>query len=194
MLRLHTADGHELAADIAEPSGAVRGTAVLCHPHPLYGGNRFNDVVEALFGALPAAGWRTLRFDFRSAHDHGVGERLDVVAAIDAVQLPDVPLYVVGYSFGALVALATTDERADGIVAVAAPLSQDVAPPSVPTLVLTPSEDQFCTPDVAGPIVASWPHADFAVIDSADHFLAGRTSLVAERTLAWLAERRRSDE
>ena len=189
MPTLQTSDGHQLAADLAEAQGDRRGAVVVCHPHPLYGGNRFNNVVDALYGALPPAGFRTIRFDFRAAHDKGVGERLDVVAAIDAVAVDDVPLFVVGYSFGALVALATTDERARGIVAIAPPLSEASEPPAVPTLVLSPSHDQFCPADRAEPIVASWPQADFVAIESADHFLNGRTAVVAERTVAWLSAR-----
>ena len=107
------------------------------------------------------------------------------------------PLYVVGYSFGVLVALATTDERARGIVAIAPPLSEASEPPAVPTLVLSPSHDQFCPADRAEPIVVSWPQADFAAIESADHFLNGRTAVVAERTVAWLSAtltRRRIDQ
>src|SRR6478752_4139899 len=100
-LMLHTADGQDLAAHLAEATATPRGVAVVCHPHPLYGGNRFNNVVEALFGALPAAGFTTIRFDFRAAHDHGVAERLDAIAAIDAVAGDGSPVVLAGYSFGA---------------------------------------------------------------------------------------------
>ena len=184
---LHTTDGHALGADIAEATRSRRGVAVVCHPHPQYGGNRFNDVVDALFAALPAAGFDTIRFDFRAAHDNGVGERLDVVAAIDEVAADGVPLVVAGYSFGALVALSVRDPRIDAVVAVAPPLSAAVEPPPVPTLVLAARHDQFCPFDTAEPIVAGWPTASVQVIESADHFLAGRTQAVATATVEWLA-------
>ena len=58
---LRTSDGHTLAADLATAEGEPRGAVVLCHPHPQYGGNRFNNVVDALFRALPPAGFTTLR-------------------------------------------------------------------------------------------------------------------------------------
>ncbi|MFT3853078.1 MAG: hypothetical protein QM733_10115 [Ilumatobacteraceae bacterium] len=190
-LTLHTADGHALAADVAEATAPARGVAAVCHPHPLYGGNRFDDVVEALFDALPAAGFTTIRFDFRAAHDHGVGERLDAVTAIEAVTdgADHSPVVLAGYSFGALVALSTRDARIRAVVAVAPPLSAGAEPPTAPALVLSPAHDQFCAADAAAPIVAAWPDATAEAIPSADHFLAGRTGVVAERTVAWLTER-----
>ena len=187
-LTLQTSDGHLLGADITSADAPAKGVAVVCHPHPLYGGNRFNNVVDALFTALPAAGFTTIRFDFRAAHDHGVGERLDAVAAIDAVA-DGSQLVLAGYSFGALVALSTHDVRIGAVVAVAPPLSADTDPPTVPTLVLSPSHDQFCPADTAAAIVAGWPDATAEPIPSADHFLAGRTNVVAERTVAWLTAR-----
>lgn len=188
-LQLHTSDGHVLAADVAEASGSVRGAVVICHPHPLYGGDRFNPVVGALYEALPRAGFRSIRFDFRASHDGGVAERLDVVAALDHVAVDGQPAFVVGYSFGALVALATADERVAGVVAIAPPLGSGTNAPVVPTLVLTPAHDQFCAPEAAAEIVAGWPNAESAVIESADHFLAGHSAAVATRTVAWLTER-----
>ncbi len=190
-LSLHTSDGQQLAADIAESEGSAVGAVVLCHPHPLHGGNRFNVVVDALFTALPVAGFTTIRFDFRAAHDNGVGERLDVVAALDAVAGADLPLFVVGYSFGALVALTTDDLRVAAKVAVAAPLTPNVPEPTVPTLLLVPRHDQFCPPDTAAALVGAWSHTELDVVEDADHFLAGRTRWVAERSVTWLADRHR---
>lgn len=188
-LHLHTSDGHVLTADVAEAEGQDRGAVVICHPHPLYGGDRFNPVVGALFDVLPRAGFRSIRFDFRAAHDGGVAERLDVAAALDHVAMGDRPAFVVGYSFGALVALSTPDARIAGLVAVAPPLAADAPPPAAPVLVLTPRHDQFCAPDRANALVAAWPAAEFGVVESADHFLAGHSGAVADRVAAWLLTR-----
>jgi alpha/beta superfamily hydrolase len=188
-LSVRTSDGQLLAADVAEPDGAALGGVAVCHPHPLYGGNRFNPVVEALFNALPRAGFTTIRFDFRAAHDGGLAERLDVVAALDELDGADRLLFIAGYSFGAVVGLATHDRRVAGIVAIAPPLSSQTPPPTVPALVLSPRHDQYCPPDTAGAIVATWPAAEFDVIESADHFLAGRAAAAAERSVTWLTER-----
>ena len=171
---------------------------VVCHPHPLYGGNRHNPVVDAVFTALPAAGFRALRFDFRSVHDPdrfggGVAESADVVAALDrlATDCPDVPLFLVGYSFGAAVSLRSDDARIGAMVAIAPPLGAMPIErePVVPVLVLSPRHDQYCPPDAAAPIVAWWPLAELEPVESADHFLAGHTAAVAGRAVAWLAER-----
>jgi alpha/beta superfamily hydrolase len=191
-------DGPRLVGDLAMPA-IVHGATVVCHPHPHYGGTRFDTVVSALYTALPAAGIATLRFDFRSQFSDGVGERLDALAALDelAAAVPAVAIAIVGYSFGAWVALGLDDARVGALVAVAPPLSamaEPLAPPSVPTLVLTPAHDQFSPPTVVAPTIDDWRSRsgapiDFEVIEMADHFLAGRTAAVAERVASWLSGR-----
>jgi len=195
-IQLTTSDGLQLPADLAMPAGAPRAGVVVCHPHPAYGGNRCNSVVDALFRALPAAGFVALRFDFRSGGGDGVAERLDVVAAIDALAArTDAAIALAGYSFGASVVLTNDDDRVAAIVAIAPALSMMPAPaPSVPTLVLTPQHDQFCPPDVARPIVDTWDGCDFESIESTDHFLMGHTAAVAERVTAWFDARLRTAE
>jgi uncharacterized protein len=193
---LSTSDGHALAADVALPSPGVASTAavVLCHPHPQYGGDRFNAVVTALFEALPGAGYAALRFDFRGEFGGGVDERLDVVAALDHLDsiemLASVPRIVVGYSFGATVALTTSDARIAGLAAIAPPLAMMPATdPGLPTLVLTPLHDQFSPPESTEPIVTEWSDVEFDVVESADHFLAGHTTAVTKQVIAWLDRR-----
>jgi hypothetical protein len=67
--------------------GAGIGGAVVCHPHPLYGGSMWNDVVDAMEEGFSKAGFTTLRFNFRGVgsstgrYDGGVGETEDLVAA-----------------------------------------------------------------------------------------------------------------
>jgi alpha/beta superfamily hydrolase len=198
---LCTRDGFTLDGDLAIPGGErdLTGAVVLCHPHPRYGGDRFNPVVSALFDALPPAGFATLRFDFRRQFGGGTAERLDVVAALDRLDALDaldgLPRFVVGYSFGAAVALGTSDERIRAIGAVAPPLAMMPAPqPSIPVRVLTPRHDQFSPPEVTEPIVDTWPTATFDVVESADHFLAGHTEDVADRVVAWLTSSTRPPE
>ena len=190
-IQLSTSDGQQLAADIAVPDDTPVGGVVVCHPHPAYGGNRFNNVVEALFAALPEAGFATLRFDFRSGAGDGAAERLDVIAALDGLaERTDAPLALAGYSFGAAVALTTDDQPVTAIVAIAPPLGMMPVPtPQVPTLVLTPRHDQFCQPDAAQAIVAHWPDCEFEAIESADHFLMGHTADVAARAVSYLEAR-----
>lgn len=188
---LTTSDGHELDADLARPDGEPIGGAVVCHPHPQFGGDRFNPVVEGLFRTLTDRGLVTMRFDFRREFANAIGERQDVVAALDAVaKETDRPLVVAGYSFGAAVALGTVDDRIAAIAAIAPPLSHmRVAAPDRPVLVLSPRHDQFSDPDAVAPIIEAWDDVTLEAVESADHFLAGHAANVAQRSAEWLAER-----
>jgi alpha/beta superfamily hydrolase len=193
------ADGARLVGDLALPV-TPRMAAIICHPHPQYGGDRFNNVVTALFSALPPADIAALRFDFRDEFSGGAGERLDALAAIDdiAVAVPGVPIVALGYSFGAIIALGLDDERITALGLVAPPLAMtpDIAPPTVPTLVLVPAHDQFSPPSVSVPIVAGWAAStsvpiEHRTIEMADHSLVGHAGTVADAVTAWLSPRRR---
>ena len=183
-------DGVELVGDIAVPD-APTSAAIVCHPHPQYGGNRFNNVVTALFDALPEAGIAVFRFDFRAEFSGGPGEQLDAIAALDvlAAEVPGIPLVALGYSFGALIALGLDDDRVTALGLVAAPLAMvpDVDAPPVRTLVLTPAHDQFSPPAATEPIVAGWASCEHRVIEMADHSLVGHTRNVAELVTAWIS-------
>ncbi len=170
---------------------------LLCHPHPLYGGDRFAPVVDVLYRRLPAQGVAVLRFDFRGvgssggSHGGGVDEQLDVVAALAALAdaVPDVPVVLGGWSFGADVSLAVADERHHGWFAVAPPLSvvdaEAMAAPSDPRpkALAVPEHDQFNPPERANAVTASWVNAEVTVVPGADHFLAGRLGLVEAAAL-----------
>lgn len=191
-VQFSTSDDMALDGDLVVPSTCA-AAAVVCHPHPEYGGNRFDPVVEAIYRTLPEVGVAALRFDFRSQFDHGVGERLDALAALDLLRsaVPDLPLLAAGYSFGALIALATSADDLAGRMLVAPPLGHAPSSPAatVPTLVLTPAHDQFAPPETVRPIVESWTDTEFAVIDMADHFIAGQTRVVAARIAQWVSDR-----
>lgn len=88
--------------------GGVNGTAVIAHPHPLFGGTMHNKVVQTMARAFVQCGWRVVRFNFRGVgasagtHDGGRGEATDMLKVI-AQTAPDGPLAVAGFSFGAFV-------------------------------------------------------------------------------------------
>ena len=202
-LTLTTTDGCSLDADLACPDEAVRAAAVVCHPHPLYGGNRRNPVVDALFRALPAIGVAALRFDFRGVgrstggHGRGVDEALDVTAALDelATRWPSLPLLATGYSFGSMVVLSVVDDRVAAWVAVAPPLrgsmavdASGVAADHRPKLVLAAQHDQYTTAAAAREVCASWTATNVVEVPNADHFLAERTAWVAEQASAWVED------
>lgn len=90
------------------PAGAPRGTAVIAHPHPLFGGTMTNKVVQTLARAFVQTGWRAVRFNFRGvgasegAYDEGRGEAADMLDVVRQVA-PEGALAVAGFSFGAFV-------------------------------------------------------------------------------------------
>jgi alpha/beta superfamily hydrolase len=195
-LRLRASDGVEAGADLAVPASAWAG-AVICHPHPAYGGDRHNIVVSRIFRTLAAAGVTSLTFDFRRTDD-GEGAALDVQAALDQLAAgldPGLPLWLVGYSFGADIALSVGDERLAGWAVVAPPLHFGAPPrPATgderPVLVLVPEHDQFTPPDRARSATSTWPNRTLDVIPSADHFLAAAADTTAHAVLAWLRDAR----
>ncbi len=87
--------------------------AVVCHPHPLFGGTMHNKVIYQVNKTLDRLNVPVLRFNFRGAglsegtHDRGIGERDDVRAALDflAADFPAARLLLAGFSFGAWVGL-----------------------------------------------------------------------------------------
>jgi len=87
---------------------AVRGTAVIAHPHPLFGGTMDNKVVQTLARAFVQCGWTALRFNFRGVgasegvHDEGRGEAQDFLAVVQQCA-PEGPLALAGFSFGSFV-------------------------------------------------------------------------------------------
>lgn len=87
------------------------GTAVIAHPHPLFGGTMENKVVQTLARAFVQSGWSALRFNFRGVgasqgqHDEGRGE-LDDMLALIAAEAAEGPLALAGFSFGSYVASA----------------------------------------------------------------------------------------
>mgnify|MGYP001818950433 CR=1 FL=1 len=190
-VEFETDDGVRLSGDLATVA-APRGAAIVCHPHPQYGGNRTNNVVEALFTALPAMGVTTLRFDFRPDFGHGEAELLDAAAAVDRVVVaaPGTPVIAAGYSFGAMIALGLDHPDVRHRILVAAPLGRMELRmgPSVPTIVLQPAHDQFAPPQTIEPIVSAWSSTTFETIPNADHMILGRAGWAADRAMAWLAE------
>jgi len=98
----------EVMRDEPAEGTPVRGTAVIAHPHPLFGGSMDNKVVQTLARAFVQCGWSAVRFNFRGVgasegvHDDGRGEALDMRGLIDQVA-PVGPLALAGFSFGAFV-------------------------------------------------------------------------------------------
>ena len=199
--RFTNADGLVLHGDLAVPDGATLGV-VIAHPHPQFGGNRFDNVVAALFDALTGAGVAALRFDFRGVGSSegsfadGEGDVGDVMAALDHLSERDasLALAVAGYSFGADVSLALDDPRPRSVFAVAPPLTiggqerfETRADPR-PVWIATGTGDQFRTAEAAATVVERWPNATVHPIAGADHFFGSGLAELAELVVSWSAE------
>jgi len=173
------------------PAGAARGTAVIAHPHPLFGGTMTNKVVQTLARAFVQTGWRAVRFNFRGVgasegvHDGGRGEAEDMRGVIQQVA-PEGALAVAGFSFGAFVASHVVAQLAprqpEKIVLVGTAASRfSVAPIAAElherTLVLHGEQDDT----VALSSVMDWARPQslpVTVIPGVEHFFHGQLPLL----------------
>ena len=191
-MRLHTADGLSLEAEWSSPAGA-RAVVVLCHPHPQYGGTMRSIVISALFETMPERGIACLRFNFRGvegsegSYAEGRDEPLDVAAALDAAieAAVDVPLALIGWSFGADIALGIEDRRIAGWVAIAPPLRfrpehayDAVGRDPRPKLLVLAANDEFRAPAEILAATSAWASTRSETIAGASHFFVGRTERV----------------
>jgi len=182
------------------PAGQPRGTAVIAHPHPLFGGTMHNKVVQTLARAFVQAGWRVLRFNFRGVgasagvYDEGRGEAQDMLALVQQ-EAPEGPLALAGFSFGAFVtsqALAALAPRQpDKVVLVGTAASRFAVAPIAPelherTLVLHGESDD--TVPLAS--VMDWARPQslpVTVIPEVEHFFHGQLPLLKSLVLRHLA-------
>lgn len=171
--------------------GAPRGLAVVCHPHPLYGGSASNKVVVSVARECAAAGYLALRFNFRGvgrspgAFDGGRGEGEDVAAAVTRVRAlgggARLPLLVAGFSFGAWVGLRVglSDPRVDFLLGVGIPLKtldfSYLSGARKPVLLLQGEDDEFGSySDLEAAAAAFSPACRTERIAGAGHFFHGR--------------------
>jgi alpha/beta superfamily hydrolase len=162
---------------------------VISHPHPLYGGDMHNNVVEAVCNAYQEKGYSSLRFNFRGAgrsegkYDDGNGEQDDVEAALAYLfGLGKNPIDLVGYSFGAWVnALGLKKyEQVKRLIMISPPVTlMDFSfltnNPKI-GLVISGSEDEIADYRSIKDLVRLWnPDASFRVIQGADHSYWGKT-------------------
>lgn len=173
--------------------GASDHGVVITHPHPLYGGDMRNIVVETIVNAYRAKGQTTLRFNFRGvgksggSYDDGCGEQKDVVAAFTFLKEKGLKrIDLAGYSFGAwVIAQMTNRVPADAVIMVSPPAAMMAFDSGKPisnlTLAVTGSADEFAPPDLVKQLVLQLnPAAAFEVIDGADHFFYGFTDKLSE--------------
>ena len=191
-------------------TGNATHAAVVCHPHPLFGGTLHNKVVFHTMKALNSFGFPVLRFNFRGTglsegeHHQGEGEVEDVQTAFDWLDTEfHLPLIFAGFSFGAAVGLraACTDPRvraAIGVGTPVAPVAADTEQPRVytfdflrdctmPKLFISGARDQFGPRAKLESLVASVAEPKtLVVIEGADHFFEGRLRELREAIEAWV--------
>ncbi len=158
----------------------------------------YASIIDGLFRALPAVGAPSLRFNFRGVqgsdgrHDHGNRERYDVMAAIDFAEArrPGAPVRLIGWSFGADVALATSHPALDGWIAIAPPLRviepEEIAAASDDrhSRLLVGEHDAYRSPADARAVTATWAATTVAEIPRADHFFTGTLDALVKEVVA----------
>lgn len=188
----------ECALDVPDAaSGAPRGLAVICHPHPQFGGTMDNKVVQTLGRALLQLRYRTLRFNFRGvgasegAWDEGRGEMDDAMAVIAGTREAGEPLVLAGFSFGGYVAATAASRLAQGSAAerliLVGPSTQKHQLPAVPDDTLVVHGEQDDVVPLAATLDWARPQSlPVVVVPGGGHFFHGQLGLLKNIVLrAW---------
>ena len=192
-IRFQTEDGLTLEGEIRMPDGEPRGAAVICHPHPQFGGSKDHPLLWAIRIELARRAFVVLTFNFRGVmgsegeYGGGIGEMADVRAAIgQAREEMDGPTFLAGWSFGANVALreAIDDERVAALALVGMPLVDTTLPPLPdperlgayrrPVLLLAGDADQYCPEAELRSLAEKLGDATVEVVPAADHYFPKR--------------------
>ncbi|HTP68740.1 MAG TPA: alpha/beta family hydrolase [Dongiaceae bacterium] len=201
-------DGHvgQLEAVLWSPTRADRSpvAAVLCHPHPLFGGTLHNKVIYQAAKSLDSLGVPVLRFNFRGAglsageHDRGIGERGDVQAAVNflASEFPGRPLLLGGFSFGSWVGLQVgcADARIEELIGLGIPVNSSeftyLETCDKPKLIVQGTLDEHGAWEKVEQIVARIPgDTRLVFVQDADHFFAGHLEELDGAICTWMVER-----
>lgn len=188
-------------------SGAETAThsALVCHPHPMFGGTMHNKVVFHAMKALNSFGFPVLRFNFRGTglshgeHDQGRGEIDDVHTALDWLDREfHLPLIFAGFSFGAAVGLnaACADHRVKALIGLGTPVApvddrnyqfDFLRSCDKPKLFVSGSRDQFGPRAKLQELVDSLHEPKkLVIIESADHFFEGRLREMRDAIESWV--------
>jgi len=193
----------ELEAILESPGDtAIKGVAVVCHPHPQHGGTMHNKVAHTLARSFVRSNFAVLRFNFRGTegsegvYDNGVGELDDALAAMAWMrqQKAEVPLWVAGFSFGAAIAVrAAVARHVDGLISVAPAIYRFAgnldAQPECPWLIIQGDEDELVEIDETVEWVDSLdPGPELLVVPGAEHFFHGRLHELREAVMAFIAD------
>jgi alpha/beta superfamily hydrolase len=186
-------------------AASPRRVAVVCHPHPLFGGTMHNKVVFQVAKTLHQLDIPVLRFNFRGAglsegkHDKGRGEAGDVGAALDylAKEFPVKPILLAGFSFGSYVGLRVgcEDSRVKQLVGLGIPVNNSdfsfLAECRKPKLILQSAHDQYGSSERVEALFETLPPPKkLAFVDAPDHFFAGKLTKMGRELEQWVSEQR----
>ena len=186
----------EVGTSISSPFSAL-----VCHPHPMFGGTMHNKVVYQAAKALHESGLPVLRFNFRGTglsagtHDRGRGEQDDVRAALDflATEFPGRPTLLAGFSFGAWVGLRVgcEDTHVNRVIGLGLPVDRSdlsyLHACAKPKLIVQGGNDEFGSRENLETLFAELlPPKKLVIIDGVDHFFAGKLPEVGTAIKAWL--------
>ena len=178
--------------------------ALVCHPHPLYGGTLHNKVVYHAMKALHGFGFPVLRFNFRGTglsegrHDHGSGEVDDVRAALDWLENEfHLPIIFCGFSFGAATGLraACPDPRVKALVSLGTPVEVDdrlyrysfLKECAKPKLFISGDRDEFSPKEKLEQVFAEAAEPKRVVfVEGAGHFFEKKLDQMQAAIREWL--------
>jgi len=185
--------------------------AVVCHPHPLFGGTMHNKVVYQTAKTIHRFGLPVVRFNFRGVgssegtHDNGTGEKDDVLAVIDflAAEYPGAPLLLAGFSFGSWVGLRAgcEDSRVAEMIGLGLPVGDFdrrgfsyLESCDKPKLLVSGEFDQYGPPSLLRAMVEKFPanilqQTQVAIVSGGDHFFQGHLPELDRAIAQWLLER-----
>ncbi len=193
----------KLEALLSAGSPGATHAALVCHPHPLYGGTMHNKVVFHAMKALHGFGFPVLRFNFRGAgrsqgeHDEGRGEAEDVRAALDWLDHEfRLPIVFAGFSFGASVGLRACcpDTRVVALISLGTPAVFDgrvhrfrfLESCARPKLFVSGTHDSFGPSGVLEEIVERAAEPSQLVRVEGDHYFAGHLTELRQVIAEWV--------
>lgn len=181
--------------------------ALVCHPHPLYGGTMHNKVVFQAAKSLHALGLPVLRFNFRGAglsegeHDRGRGEREDVRCAIEylAAEFGGLPVVLAGFSFGAWVGLrvGVEDARVTRLVGIGTPVNDSdfsyLRGSVKPKLFVVGTADEHAAQERMEELVTSLEEPKrLVMVPGAGHFFEGKLDQLDRAIREWMGEEKKT--
>ena len=195
-----------LEALLNEGRGDAPYAALVCHPHPLYGGTMHTKAVYHAAKALNGFGLPVLRFNFRGVgrsageHAEGRGEVEDVRTALDWLDSEfHRPIIAAGFSFGAAVGLraACTEQRVKALIGLGTPVSAEgrtyeyrfLADCTTPKLFVSGGRDQYAShADLERVIANAAEPKRLVIVDDADHFFEGHLPEMRAAIEQWLTD------